>query len=297
MNLVADNNNVSGRIYSGWVSISGPVTSLQGLQNCKNIVTLYLESNAITDLSPLEPLATSGNLVFLDLDYNNTLSDLSPLSGITSLQGLEIRSGTAKGDVFSAGGVTSLGPVSTLTNLTELEFSAQPVTSLAPLATLVNLQNLFMYGDGSTLENSGFIGGVTVLSKLTNLQLLDAGNRGITDISSATGLIQLETADLSNNPISDISPISGWTSAQDVIFEYDSLSGAIPSLPGFGTASIPVTLDLSNNAITSISNLSSTPVPGLEAAGSLLNISSNNVPPAQVTAIQTPYPKLTVTYP
>ncbi len=294
---MANNNSLIARGDGHYVTILGPITSLQGLQNCTNLVNLYLESNNITDLTPLEPLSVTGNLIFLDVDYNNTLSDLSPLSGIKSLQGLEIRSGTAEGDVFFPGALTNLGPVSTLTNLTELEFSAQPVTSLAPLAPLSNLQSLYMYGDGGTLENGGFVGGVTVLNKLTNLQLLDAGNRGITDISSTTALTQLQTADLSSNPISNISPISGWTSAQDVIFEYDSLSGAVPALPGLGTLATALTLDLSNNAITSISNLISTPVPGLKATGSVLNISNNQVPTSQVTSLKTPYPKLTVTYP
>ena len=140
--LVADNNSVQGRIYPGWVSIGGPVASLQGLQNCTQLQVLYLESNAITDLTPLAPLAQSGNLSFLDLDYNDQLSDLSPLSHISSLTGLELRSGAAEGDQYYAGALSNLGPVSTLTNLDMLEFTAQPVNSIAPVASLGKLTTI-----------------------------------------------------------------------------------------------------------------------------------------------------------
>ncbi len=87
--LVADNNlNPNG--YTGYVTIGGPVSNLQGLQNCANLSSLYLESNAITNLSPITSLT---KLIALHLDYNNSLSDLSPVTNLTNLQTLEVRSG------------------------------------------------------------------------------------------------------------------------------------------------------------------------------------------------------------
>jgi Leucine-rich repeat (LRR) protein len=219
------------------------------------------------------------------------------LSGFTAtLTGLELRSGAAVGDVFYPGALTDLGPISTLTNLTELEFSAQPVSTLAPLVNLSQLQQLFMYGDGST-ENGGFVGGVTVLSQLTHLQLLDAGYRGITEISSLSALTNLQTVDLNHNPIADISPAAGWNNAKSVILAGVNINGAVPALPGLGAASTPMTLNLSYDGITDIANLSGTPVPGLETAGSVLNLSNNSIPSAQVTPLLTPYPNLSVIYP
>jgi internalin A len=299
--LVADNNNVSGRIYSGWVSISGPITSLQGLQNCSSLSVLYLESNSITDLSPLAPLSVTNNLVGLHLDYNNGLSDLSPLSNLTGLQNLELRSGAAIGDVYFQGSLTDLSPVSTLTNLIELEFSAQPVRSLAPLANLHHLRQLFMIGDGSVLENSGYVGGVTVISSgnMPMLQTLYAGSRGISDISSLAGMTSLVTVDLNINPISDISPIGGWTGAQTATFAHDDIRGSLPSLVGLGSGGTALVLDLSENTgINDITNLAATTVPGLTAAGSFLKISGDSViPSAQITSISSAYPNLAINGP
>jgi hypothetical protein len=299
--LVADNNNVAGRIYPGWVSIGGPVTSLQGLQNCVNLSILYLESNNITDLSPLAPLSITNNLIGLHLDYNNGLSDLSPIANLTHLQNLELRSGDAVGDVYFQGSLISLAPLAGLTNLTELEFSAQPVGSIAPLASLSKLQMLFMIGDSSALENSGYAGGITAISNATMpaLQILYAGSRGITDISSMVGMASLVTIDLNNNPITNIAPIAGWNNAQTATFAYDNISGVLPAMAGLGSGGTALTLDLSENmGINDLSNLVATTVPGLTAAGSVLKISSDSaIPSAQITAVATAYPNLTISGP
>ncbi len=288
--LVADNDPGNLRGYSGYVSISGPITSLQGLQNCSSLTSLYLESNEITDLSPVSQLSA---LIGLHLDYNNTLSDLSPLSGLTGLQNLEVRSGNEiTGD--SLGSISTLLPLAPLVNLQEVEISGQPVTSLAPLANMFNLQYLYMYG---VTGDPTFTGGITVVSNFKYLLLLEAAGRGITDISPAASLSSLQIVDFSYNSITDFTTVGTWTAAQSVILEYNNNNSPIPALPALGTSSAPVTLDLSNNVIADASNIISTPVPGLQATGSVLNIHNNHIPTAQATAIQSTYPNLSVNYP
>lgn len=299
--LVADNNDVQGRIYPGWVPIGGPITSLEGLENCTNLRSLYLESNTITDLSPLAALSSAGKLKFLDLDYNNQLSNLGPLSGLTSLTGLELRSGSAEGDQYYAGAVSDLGPLSNLTNMDLLEFSAQPVNSLAPLANMSKLTQLFIIGLND--ENGPNDGDLSVFQNLTNLRILYAESNNFMDITSMGGLSQLQYANLANNSISDISPLNGWSSAATVKLQYNGVFEGLPSLSGLGSSSPSLYLVLSDNSdylsgstINDISNLSN--VPSLGNPGSVLDITDEtDISGDQVSSIQSTYPQLTVVGP
>ncbi len=67
---------------TGYLGANNPaVTSLEGLQYAKNLSELYLDSNNISNISPLSGMA---NLRLVDLS-GNQISDLRPLSGLTKL--------------------------------------------------------------------------------------------------------------------------------------------------------------------------------------------------------------------
>lgn len=300
-NLVADNNSVPGRIYPGWVSIAGPIADLEGLENCVNLKQLYLESNAVTNLKPLAALAFAGKIKFIDLDYNNQLSDLSPLSGLTSLTALEIRSGSAEGDQYYAGALSDLGPVSTLTNMYLLEFSAQPIDSLNPISTLSGLQQLYMIdlNDGYGPND----GDLSAFQNLTNLQVLYAESNNLMDITDLGNLSSLRYANLANNSISDITALNGWSSATTVKLAFNGLFGSLPDLSNLGSTGAPLVLDLSNNSdyltgntINDLSSLQNTP--GLAVGGAVLNITNETqIPPDNIQTLQNSNPKLTIVGP
>lgn len=273
------------------------VTSIYGLQNCEQLTVLSLQGDPVTDLSPLAALASFGNLFALHLDYNDVVSDLSPLANITSLQFLEMRGGTAAQPFGTPGSITSLAPLANLTNLNELEFSNEPVTSLAPLAGLTKLQSLFLIGCQPT---SGFTGGVNVIGNLTNLQTLYASNNNVTDISGLSTLVNVQTADFSNNAnLTNISVMAGWKNAQSITLEYIGIT-TIPALGQLGasdTTATPLALDISNDALTDMSALYTTTVPGLGITGSSLNITGDTSVASQKPNVQAKYIHLAITGP
>ncbi len=278
------------------------VTSIYGLQNCNELTVLSIQGDPVTDLSPLASLATYNNLFALHMDYNDVLSNLAPLANITSLEFLEMRGGTASDQFGTPGLITSIAPLANLTNLQELEFSNQPVTSLAPLAGLTKLTALYMIGCNPT---SGFTGGIGVVANLTNLQILYASNDNIADISALTTLVNLQTASFSDNAnLTTISAMANWKSAQSIALEYTGLL-SVPALGQMGVFNGPTTalsLDISNNPVTDISNLSVTTVPGFNNNGSNLNVTGDGATDlnitTQINAIKAKYTThLTVTGP
>lgn len=64
------------------------ITDISPLEGLTNLESLYLERNSITDLSPLQNMK---NLSQLDLDYNETLTDISALNHLPALGRLYLR--------------------------------------------------------------------------------------------------------------------------------------------------------------------------------------------------------------
>lgn len=62
------------------------ITSLEGLQYCRNLATLWLHNNQISDIAPL---ASMINLTELLLGWNQ-ISDISTLAGLTNLATLSL---------------------------------------------------------------------------------------------------------------------------------------------------------------------------------------------------------------
>jgi hypothetical protein len=67
------------------ISASG-ITSLSGIENCKNLKVLYMWDNSVTDLSPLASLT---NLQCLCAMHNN-ISSVAPLANMTYLRNLDL---------------------------------------------------------------------------------------------------------------------------------------------------------------------------------------------------------------
>ncbi len=138
------------------------IKSLDGLETTTNLQVLSLNSNEISDLTPLAyltqlqelslnsnkisdltPLAyrilriidgeTTTNLQVLSLN-SNEISSLAPLAFLDSLQGLRLNSNE----------ISDLTPLAYLDKLIHLELNSNEISSLTPLAYLDRLQRLYI---------------------------------------------------------------------------------------------------------------------------------------------------------
>ena len=217
------------------------ITNLTGLEHAYNLKFLnlggeyidgegYVNSNAVSDFSPLSELS---ELLNLNLSYS-LLSDVLFLSGLTQLAHLYL-DGSA---------ITDLTPLAAFTQLTSLSLRGNAIADVSPLAGLIQLTSL-------DLSNNR-ISDVSSLAGLTQLTYLSLWDNAIADVSPLAGLTQLTFLDPSNNRISDVSPLVGLTQ-----LTYLSLWGnAIVDVSPLAGLTQLTSLDLSNNRISDVSALS-----------------------------------------
>lgn len=134
------------------IPLETQIQSLSGIEAFKNLETLELSFNHISDISPLTGLTKLTNLSL----GGNPVQDISPLAGLTNLQRLVLFNCEAS-DYSTLAKLTNLdnlmldrtpfsdaGLLSGLTKLTYLSLSYSQVTDVAPLAGLTNLRKLFL---------------------------------------------------------------------------------------------------------------------------------------------------------
>ena len=193
------------------------VTSIQdltGLEFAKNLTTLDLSSNEISDVSPLAGLVS---LTSLNLESNG-VSDVSPLADLTSLTSLRLQNNE----------ISDVSPLAGLKNLTFLELSYNKISDLSPLAELKNLTTL-------RLQHSQ-ISDVSPLAGLVNLASVNLSSNEISDVSPLAGLVSLTSLNLGYNEISDVSPLAGLTNLTSLSLQYNRIedfswiAGLIPNL-------------------------------------------------------------------
>jgi len=90
------------------------------LSDVEPIDTLYAEEVGIQDLTGLSNLT---NLVYLNLDYNLQISDISELSGLTKIEMLFLQGNN----------INNIGPLSGLINLKWLDLSYNQISDIRPL--------------------------------------------------------------------------------------------------------------------------------------------------------------------
>ncbi|MGV8027002.1 MAG: protein kinase [Anaerolineaceae bacterium] len=128
----------------------GSITTLNDLQELKNLQSISLVYQNITDLSPLS------NLVFLEyIDlHHNPIEDVSPLSQIPSLRSLTL---------FDTN-VRDLSALRSCTKLTSLDVGDTQITSLTALNGLASLRNLMLRK--APLQSLDHIDTFTMLERL-----------------------------------------------------------------------------------------------------------------------------------
>lgn len=183
------------------------ITSLEGLQDCKKLKSLFIGFNEITDLEPIrelkflttlfvrynkisnvDALGNLSNLNNLDMT-GNKVTDIKPLESLTELQFLGL------GNNF----VKDISPISNLTNLEELSLLDLDLDNIKPLEKLTKLRWLNL-----DLNN---ISDLSPVSNMKDLYHLTFFFNKVRDITPLSGLTNLKTLKLGVNPISDFRPI------------------------------------------------------------------------------------------
>lgn len=171
----------------------GTLTSLEFVKRLDDLVSLDVEYNQASDVTPL---AAADGLVSLSLS-RMPISDINALSGLSGLTELTL-SGLDISDISPLSGLTNLtvlhisfnnisdiSPLSGLTNLIFLEIGYNDIVDISPLSGLTNLNTLFMGGNDR-------LGDISPLSGLTNLTCLSVGMQSIDDLSPLYGLKNLK---------------------------------------------------------------------------------------------------------
>lgn len=179
------------------------VSSIKGLEYCKNLKTLTISSGEIPDdneeirysegaIKDLTPLSGLKNLELLRLSHNE-ISDVSPLKDLTQLKFLYI----------SHNNISDISSLKNLTNLENFDFAVNKVPEMSVVKNFKKLTLLDIY--------SNKISDISYVKELENLTYLRADNNNIEDIDALKNLKLLENLDLGNNKINDISVINGLT--------------------------------------------------------------------------------------
>lgn len=183
------------------------ITSLEGLERCTNIYSIYMENCNLDDISAIVNLK---NLHVLGLSGNKNISDISTLATLPNLQTLDLDDNQ----------IIDVTPLKNLTNLTKLDLSNNDIRDISCLNKLVNLWdfrvcenelesinvvvNFNINGPegGSGIRASGNdIEDISILASMTNVKKIFLADNEIKDISSIVNLTDLQYVDFSSNLI------------------------------------------------------------------------------------------------
>ncbi|MEB3025679.1 MULTISPECIES: leucine-rich repeat domain-containing protein [unclassified Parvimonas] len=234
------------------------VSSIKGLEYCKNLKTLTISSGEIPDdneeirysegaIKDLTPLAGLKNLELLRLSHNE-ISDVSPLKDLTQLKFLYI----------SHNNISDISSLKNLSNLENFDFAVNKVFDMSIVKNFKKLTLLDIY--------SNKISDISYVKELEKLTYFRADNNNIENISVLKNLKLLENLDLGNNKIKDISVINGLTKLNKLSLKGNNLdSFKLNKLTKLED------LNLENNKISDVTSLKN-----LNKLTSL-NLNKNNV--------------------
>ena len=190
-----------------------------------NIIDDSLTMDQINEISDIDSLDLSGNVIIQDLSplhalrelkyiniSNTNIQDLSPISNVTFLSYLDI-SNTPTQDIqfikysdrlnyldISGTKVTEIDELNNLSNLKHLKVINTSLQGFGVLSSFKMLETL-------NLEESGF-GNLENLDALKNLKALSLKGNYLLNFDFLGGLKELETLNLEETNIMDLSPLS-----------------------------------------------------------------------------------------
>ncbi len=218
---------------------NNPIGDLHSLVNLRNLEVLYLEGNGISDIRPLSELR---RLRILDIRYNN-IKDIRPLIGLTALRTLWIQGNP----------ITDFTPLSAL-NLVDFKYDAVS----EPIAQR-DYTEVWMPDPALRAAVRGELGLLPdvhlTIEKMQQLQMLNASDKGINNISGLELATNLRELDLSRNPITDLRPLANLTKLNSLYLS--GVSSNIPNLDLYPLETLVnlEVLSLENSKISDISPL------------------------------------------
>lgn len=224
--------NLSGLANLTELKISGVAVSQDDL---KIIAALPLLKNLTLEncgLSSITALEGAKELTALDLN-NNTIRSIQALSGMQKLQQVNLQHNA----------LTNLSALSGCTALTKLDVSYNSLSSLAPIASLSGLTWL----DASTNK----ITDLGQINKLSALATLNLKSNKLTNVSAIAGCTALTDLNIASNELTDIAALSDLTNMLYFDFSYNKVT----QLPGFPKDCALVTINGSNNLLSSLDSL------------------------------------------
>ena len=177
------------------------VSSIKGLEYCKNLKTLTISSGEIPDdneeiryskgaIKDLTPLSNLKKLELLRLSHNE-ISDVSPLKDLTGLKYLYI----------SHNNISDISSLKNLANLESFDFAVNKITDMSIVENFKNLKLLDIY--------SNKISNINYIKELEKLTYFRADSNNIENINALKNLKLLEDLDLGNNKLKDTSVLNG----------------------------------------------------------------------------------------
>ncbi|MGG0717736.1 leucine-rich repeat domain-containing protein [Robertmurraya massiliosenegalensis] len=163
-----------------YLSIYGnKITSLEGLQNAKNLTSLMIYQSAITDFTPISELTKLQSISLNNIGETKNPNIIETFAKLTNLTSIDL----------SGFGIKDVTPYANLKNVTMLTLRDNSITDISPLKGLTNLTWLDVSGNN-----------ISDISKLPNVSILSLDNNQITTINPLFDLPAIETLSLLGNP-------------------------------------------------------------------------------------------------
>ena len=250
-----DMKRLTNLVADGSGSNRNKITSLDGLEHARNLITLNLADNLVSDISALETLNA---LTTLNLT-GNAIADLTPLAQRTGLTDLQL----------SQNEIADISALAKLTKLTVLNLSTNSISDIEALDGLTNLTTLTL--SNNEIEKIGALSNLTklttlslpaneisdveALSDLTALRDLNLESNRVTSLAPLAGLTKMQTLDLSFNRVNSVSALEKMTVLTELELNNANNQGAIRSISGLSQLQNLTRLNLENNEIQNTSAL------------------------------------------
>ncbi len=184
--------------------------AIANLKHMKNLKSLNLDDNFITDLSVLEELDQLERIYF----SNNNVSDISfaeDMENLTQISG-------------ENSGVSDISPLSGKAKLTNVFFGNAYVTDISPLSECKNLQKVGF--------NEAQIGNLEALRGMTELEMVCLSGCNISDISPLADSTKLQYVYLGRNNVSDLSPLENCTGITELFLDNNPIKNTLDTFDG-----------------------------------------------------------------
>lgn len=160
-------------------AISSGVEALDGLEEFKELTSLVLTDNSVSELKPIGALTKLRTLGL----RGNSISDLTPLAGMAELRSLDL----------TGNSITDVGPLSGCAALEELHLASNTVRDISSLAYCRSLVSLEL--------SDNEISDISALGGLVNLTMLNLDNNSISDLTPLYTLKDLQVLYIHGNNI------------------------------------------------------------------------------------------------